>query len=381
MISAYPIEQIQNLKHQQKAKAWLKNEVISTAECQRIIEHYPCDLYRPKPAFRILFFIAAMISLQGIVGLLGLAFMQAMESMLYVAFWILGGFALVVNEFIFMSDKKHFRSGLLQGVYYSASIYILGGFGILFDDVNVPFFIVSALWFCLIAIRYMDRFALILSILSCNIAVFMIFQDIEGNAKFLVPFVLFGMNIGLYFILVNLAKLQKAEIWRDLIHLAKYITLIVAYLSLNLYVVQTAAISLLRYYDPLPFKWLFIICTLAIPMFYTVLGVRKKSRMFFRVGLVLLAIGIVSIKIFYSTGHTEFTLTAAGLILFGLSIYLIKKLKYPIQGFTSEKVEGKGSALMTVLMAAHAFDKGEHTPQEDVMGGGEFGGGGAGAEF
>jgi len=289
---------------------------------------------------------------------------------------------MVVNEFMFIKEKFHFRTGLVQGVYYSGLAYILGGVVYLIQDFSTPLTIIFTLLFLIISIRYLDRFALILSILFLNATIFLIFNSLDGNARFIVPFILALVNGGVYLIIKKVSEEESLKSWREMTKLVQYLALILAYLGLNLFVVQEGANNLLGLNGDVPFKWLFIFFTLVIPFIYLYFAVKNRNRMLLRTGMFTLALGIAAIKYYYSTGHHEITFTITGIILLAIAIYLIRKYKNPIDGITSEKVEGKGSALFAVLLAAQAEGQSElPKPDEGIMGGGQFGGGGGGSSF
>jgi uncharacterized membrane protein len=106
--------------------------------------------------------------------------------------------------------------------------------------------------------------------------------------------------------------------------------------------------------------------------------------MFLRIGLILIAAMILTIRYYYSIIPLEVAMTIFGSILLLLSYALIKFLKQPKFGFTYAELNKENNferLQIESLVIAETLGH-QTTPTETTkFGGGSFGGGGAGGEF
>jgi hypothetical protein len=138
--------------------------------------------------------------------------------------------------------------------------------------------------------------------------------------------------------------------------------------------------------EDIPFAFLFYAFTVLVPIGYLTHGILKKKILFIRIGVLLLFASVITYKIYYSSGHPEITLTIVGILITSVTIWLINKLKQPVNGFTREQLltqEGLNahteSIIISTTMGGNSND--QLIENDPGMGGGEFGGGGAGGEF
>ncbi|MDZ7647751.1 MAG: hypothetical protein U5K54_11535 [Cytophagales bacterium] len=100
--------------------------------------------------------------------------------------------------------------------------------------------------------------------------------------------------------------------------------------------------------------------------------------------LLVLALSVFTFKYYYSLGHTEITLTAAGIILVGIAILLMRYLKTIRAGFTRENLMASKWGAMNVEAILISQTMGGNQPgnvNTDTGGGGDSGGGGASTSF
>jgi uncharacterized membrane protein YgcG len=102
------------------------------------------------------------------------------------------------------------------------------------------------------------------------------------------------------------------------------------------------------------------------------------------VSLLVLAFSVFTFKYYYSLGHTEITLTGAGIILVGIAILLMRYLKTIRAGFTRENLMASKWGAMNVEALLISQTMGGNQPgniNTDTGGGGDSGGGGASTSF
>ena len=102
-----------------------------------------------------------------------------------------------------------------------------------------------------------------------------------------------------------------------------------------------------------------------------------------RTGLILIAIAAVTFKNYYHVLPIENTLVLIGLVTLGGSYWVIRYLKTPKYGFTSEELQqdtiAGGINVESLIIATSQLDAPQGT--ENRFGGGDFGGGGSSSSF
>ncbi len=165
--------------------------------------------------------------------------------------------------------------------------------------------------------------------------------------------------------------------------------LICFYAAGNYFVVREASVSMLgldlKEGESIPFGLLFWIFTIIIPIMYIVRGIQKKDAVLLRVGLLLVAAIIFTVRYYYHLMPAEIAMVLGGIIFIGIAWALIKYLETPKFGFT-HKDQNDGFFMVKLqvesLVIAQTFT-GPQLPTDTgtQFGGGTGGGGGASGEF
>ena len=160
------------------------------------------------------------------------------------------------------------------------------------------------------------------------------------------------------------------------------------YASGNYLVVRELSVNLLELSledgADIPFAYLFYFFTVIIPTAYLYFGIKNKDLVLLRVSLLALAFSVFTFKYYYSLGHTEITLTLAGVVLISMAILLMRYLKINRAGFTGEDILSNRWAEMNVEAFIISQTMGGNTSEssgKDFGGGGDSGGGGASTTF
>jgi len=77
-------------------------------------------------------------------------------------------------------------------------------------------------------------------------------------------------------------------------------------------------------------------------------GIRNKNAVLLRVSLIVIAASAFTFKYYFSLGHPEITLTAAGAVLLLVTIALMNYLKVSRGGFTRENLLSEKWGAMNV---------------------------------
>ena len=163
--------------------------------------------------------------------------------------------------------------------------------------------------------------------------------------------------------------------------------LICFYVVSNYYVVQETANSMFGSASGdkgnMPYGWLFWIFTTCTPLLYIICGIQKKNSILIRVGLLLIAAIVFTVRYYYSVMPVEAVMLLGGIILIVISYALTRYLAQPKKGFTSAEVNTrplKDTMNVEGLVIAETF-AGNNAESNTEFGRGSFGGGGASGDF
>ena len=249
------------------------------------------------------------------------------------------------------------------------------------DAVLVTCILVFA--FC--AIRFIDLLSTLAAWCCCSYYIFHLLYDGGGLFRQVIPFAMMALFSGVYRLTLKIKKRKENESWADCFLLTEAFSLLAIYAAGNYLVVRELSVSMMDLHladgEDIPFAWLFYFFTAAIPIAYLYFGIKKKSIVLIRVSLVVVACAVFTFKYYFSIGYHEVTLTVAGIILIGLSLWLIRYLKTPRNGYTSENIlsEKWGDANLSAFVISQTLGGNQTT--EQVERGGSFGGGGSTDSF
>jgi uncharacterized membrane protein YgcG len=380
MISAYTIEQISALRHQLKARKWLKAGLVNQDQHDLIVEAYPSNLYRVKLAMAVLLFLGGTVGVIGLQLTIAMSFLNDLEDMLGFPTLIMGLLVLVFAEWLLIREQCHYRTGLLQAVYLHGLQLLIASSAYFFDDNEIIVVLIALTLSLLASLRYMDRFALASAFLCFGVFVFQLFDSFDGMMVYFVPVFLALCYGAAAFWLDRLSKSGEHWMYRDLINAGKLYSLILMYVSVNVLVVSSGGNWLMNLDGQLPFAWLFITLTVLLPatMFY--FGWKDRDRILLNIGGIGVALSVLSIKLYFEMPTNEFVMAFVGVLLVAAAILLIRHFSSARNGISSASGQGQSTPILKVLEAAQAFQQGEK-PNTDTFGGGDFGGGGAEGKF
>lgn len=388
MKSAYNQLWVYNLAVLKEAKRWAKHHFITQDQLTLIEEAYKVPFYHPNVIIRLLLFVAALIAISGVTGLLGLMVAQAGQMGISTLCVLYGISSFVVLEKMFIA-KNHYKSGVTEAILYHSCGFSVGGVAGLSDfDSTQLILLVCLLVFTFAAIRYLDLITTALAIASLAAIVFYNCFEAGGIFKQVIPFVFILIFSAIYFTTKKLQRQVKLNAWHYNLLIAETISLLLVYISGNYLVVRELSVNLmdlsLEGGADIPFAYLFYFFTIIIPLSFLYFGIKRKDIVLLRVSLIVLAFSVFTFKYYYSLGHPEITLTAAGIILVGIAISLMRYLKKIRAGFTRENLMASKWGAMNVEAMLISQTMGGNQPGNittDTGGGGDSGGGGASTSF
>jgi hypothetical protein len=389
---------LDNLSNRRASLLWLKKGLISADESKAIEVKHPTE-YKPQGFFaRIGMFIFATIIVLSSFGLL-LLISEPRSGIGFACECILISIGCYGFTEHFVKSKNHFRSGIVDaGLYLSLFgfctaliIFINESKGD--SDIDPLIYVTAVTPFVLIsAIRFTDAFlALIVYCLAIIMNALLVLK-LGTFGKVILPFECMVFSGAAYYWVEQQQPKRHLRYWDNCLWMLELASIISLYLAGNYMVVRKLSEALLGTEigvgEDIHFAFLFYIYTIAVPLAYIWIGLKKKNRLFIRLGVLLVAAGVLSIKYYHSVLPIETALILSGTLLVVVSWLSIRYLKTPRHGITSatDDETSKLDRISNIAFAAELVTQNQQqapsAPNNDVnFGGGQFGGGGAGADY
>ncbi|MBS1558210.1 MAG: hypothetical protein JST69_05725 [Bacteroidetes bacterium] len=385
MKSVYNANWLHNLTLVKEANRWRKQGWITHEQFDKISSAYSSSFYHPNFFIRLVLFVATLIALSGITGLLGLAFVNTGRIVISVLCIFYGVISWFILETVFVHAQRHYKSGVNEALLYHSAGFIIGGIAGL---VNANLYVVLAacvLVFAWAALRFIDLISTVAAWGCLGFFIFYLLYNTGEEARLIIPFIMILLFSGFYFLILKLQEKKGNEEWKNCFTLSETFCLLTIYAAGNYFVVRELSISLmslsLQEGEDIPLAWLFYFLTITLPLIYLYFGIQKKNIVLIRVSLVVLACAVFTFKYYFSLGHYEITLTSAGIILLGIAGWLYRYLKTPRHGYTAENIlsEKWGSSHISAFIISQTM--GGNKAPESAEDGGSFGGGGSTDRF
>jgi hypothetical protein len=203
--------------------------------------------------------------------------------------------------------------------------------------------------------------------------------------KALLPFILMILSVGVYYWLRRFEQQSRAFYWQTAIAWTQTVALIMIYVSGNYYVVRQANATLNGLPDPAPeiaFAPVFWGLTFLIPAFYLYFGFRERRLTLLILGLLGVLAAGSTVRMYHSVLPLEWVLVLGGTLVVLCAGWVIKLLKTPRFGFSHDPEEVSANRLGLEAVLLSQLTKNVQSADHDVqLGGGDFGGGGAGEKY
>lgn len=389
MKSAYNESLVYNLEVIKETKRWFNHKLINASQFEAIKEAYKTPLYHPNSIIRVLLFIAALLALSGVTGMLTLAtipIMEAAEESIYILLFLYGIVCFVFVERIFIK-KNHFKSGVTEAIIYCACLFTISGLALVMDGNEHTLWASCLVVFVFAAIRYADLICTVGAMASFGGFIFTILYSIGGLLQSLIPFAFIVIFIFVFFLARKLKSKPSKKLWYNNLLVVECLSLLFVYAGGNYLVVRELSVEMMgldvQEGEDIPFAFLFYGFTVMIPICYLYFGIRNKDLVLLRLSLFFIAFSAFTFKYYYSLGHPEISLTIAGLLLLMVAILLLNYLKVMRNGFTRENILSSrwANANVEAFVISQTMGGNQQPDVGDVPGGGGFGGGGASTDF
>lgn len=389
MNSAFNATRLYNLFVVKETKLWCKAGLIDKDQLAAIHEHYQAPFYHPNFIIRILLFVATVLALFGITGLLALMIADTGEIAISTGCLLYGISSFVFLEVVFINNNHHYKSGVTEAVLYHACGFTIGGVAGL-TDFNAHAMLWSGLFVLTFAgFRYLDLLCTLAAVGAFAGVLFFEFYSAGDAVQQLIPFVFMAAFSPLYFVAKKLKMNSNYREWYYNIIVVEALSLLFVYAAGNYFVVRELSTNLMELRvgsdEDIPLAFIFYILTVLIPVTYLYVGIKNKDIILLRVSLGVIAFSVFTFKYYYGFGHPEITLTIAGALLIGVSLWLLNYLKVIRHGFTRENhlAEKWGDLNVQAFIMSQTLGGNEvgAAPASFKGEGGSFGGGGASGDF
>lgn len=381
---AYNKTWLDNAIVQEEVKQAFRRECITPEEKARIEAAYPVGFYTPNVYIRAGLLLLTVFIVYLFFCLLVMIF--GIDRQWRILTTVLAFIVYCALEFL-VRATKHYRSGVDQGLLWtsvgllSAVILSLSGSSAWQEYLLI---FVIALYATL---RFADTIMAAVAILALLSGILYACTSMEDTGRLIAPLLIMSVS----FLLYQLARRsRKSERWRHYAHccaFAEITTLITLYLAGNYLAVEELG-NAIFYSSPLepaqsiPAGWLIWVCTAIIPLIYVYSGIRKKDVILLRIGLLATAASIYTVLHYYSVMPPETVMTLSGIILIIGSWAVIRYLRTPKHGFTSQAEDTTNllenlPVASIVLSEVQPHSVATQQGTDVKFGGGTGGGGGA----
>ena len=386
---AYNTEWLENLLLQDELEAAASENDINEEEKRTAFKAYPVGFYSPNFFIRIGLAVLTIIIVAFSFGLVSLLVLSNANEKTFGAISIFFGVLCYGILELMVQQKNHYHSGVDDALLCMAGICFIGGINLIGDiSISSNCLLTFILAFYLLS-RFANALMAIVSVGAFLLLVFFTYIKLGYVAKATAPFLLLLLAAGIYFFATYLSNKIAFSLYKRTLVFVAITALVCGYAAINYFVVNQTANSLFGFTiparQPLVFAWLFWVLTILLPFVYIFRGVQKKDAIILRVGLILIAAIVFTIRNYYTFLPIEMMLFIGGLIILIVSFGLIKYLEPPKFGFTSTAPTNPntiGNINIEALIITETFSGTQQPKSNDTnFGGGSFGGGGATGDF
>ncbi|MFN4146094.1 MAG: hypothetical protein ACK4GN_09750 [Runella sp.] len=374
---------LRNEYAQQLAKRWYSEGLLNDAQLAEIYQTHAAIPSNPNLFIKICLFLFGCICFSfgaGFAALfLGVGF--SVVSLVYA-----GGVLFLLRNII-KERKLHFN-GVDNALLYGVVAATLPAIFEVYELLNLDQPWVGGLLFlpvlCWVAYSFGEPVVAV-GVLLCGLFVVASLLILHPLGRALLPFALMICAGVVYFVLRPLSRQIRYFYWQWAIEWVQVAALVLLYLAGNYGFVREANAQLNNLPSPAPqitFAPLFWGLTFAVPLVYFYWGVRWRSRVLLLLAMVGLGASVATLYQYTLFLPLEWLLLVGGGVIVCFCIWLIRRLKTPRLGFACipEAISHERAFLQTIALSQAAQQTQLNTP-DFKMGGGDFGGAGAGNDY
>ncbi|TGE23747.1 hypothetical protein E5K00_00605 [Hymenobacter aquaticus] len=403
---AYNEQGIFNRLVQDTARRWAKTGLLTPEQAESVRQAFPTDFYEPHLFVKVALFLFTCFAVSGVSGVVFLFVSQGASGGSHSWEWrlLLGCMLCGVGTFVLLetliTSNHLYRSGVDNALLYCGLGYA-GATLLSFYSLALPNFVDpeillgrGVLWLYLLpllvlvvlaAIRYADPVLGAVSFfLYLGIVVTLLLPSALGKA--LLPFGLMLACALAYQVVQWLTRRPDYLYYRTCVRTVKVLALACFYLAGNYLVVREVNALLLGLPNSvqISFAPLFYLFTVAIPLLYLYLGLRRADRIFLHTGLLALAFSLFTYRFYRSVLPPEWALTLGGAVLIVVAGWAMRYLRPARHGLTAEPADSPGLSILNLesVVMSHVAANTMQAPEPGFQfGGGSSGGGGAEGKY
>lgn len=382
---AYNTQWLDALAVKTQSRKWHNSGLLSLTQLQEIEANFQAGFYTPNIFVRIGLGIFCWILVSSILGLLSMTLFDSSTGAagglcLFFSLGILAALEYLIRK------NSYYKAGIDDALLYMALSMAIAGISLLFSSLfeknEIFYFLLALPLLVAAAVRYADTVATTLAFVCLVAIVFMLLKESSLLAR-LIPLACMLVSAGIYYGIWQQKSRYDFRFWSDCLLVLEACCLLLFYVSGNYFVVDELGEELIPGFH-IPFKSIFWIFTAATPLVYIYFGLLKHNRLLLRIGLLIIALSVLTFKSYFSLGHHEVTLTIAGFLLVIIAYFSIRYLKNNKSPFTyaeDKTDETVAYNQLEALLIAQTSGAPAAPEKQMDFGGGRFGGGGAGGNF
>ncbi len=385
-MQAYNKTDLYNNYVKAQAAEALQTSCINNETYNKIQQAYPSKLYTPNYFIRIALGLLTVVAVIFSGLLMWLVSSASNDASIKTLLILLAIICYIVLELL-VKSKQFYNAGVDNVLMCMVIIFTISAFFI--SDFHTPWLIISSVTFIIalgLTIRFTDAFMAMLAYCCLFAFCFLLYLKGGNIAKATAPLTMMIVSALIYFGAKKFIS-SKNFMYQLCFKAVTALTLVTFYLSGNYFIVKELSNQMfhlqLSLKNPIPLGWLFWIFTFTIPPMYIIYGIIKKDFLVMKTGLGLIAATIFTVKYYYTVLPAEMEMLIAGILLIAVSYALIKYLKTPKYGFTSDNIypSKKDRLNLEALVIAETFNSKPAPESQGLYLGGSGGGGGATGEF
>ena len=381
------VQEISKLENQiliDEAHSLYKAKFITEQQYNEIKKQLPTPKKQKNILLRIGFAILGIFLYSSICGFISLLGFTFIDDSFEVFLFIFAAIGFIGAEFF--GQQNYLEQGLDDSFLIGAQLLLAGAIGVITNGYELPIAVVATLISLITYLRYINRVSILIFCVASTATISFGMFEMGILGKSILPFVLMVYAVAIYFICKKNTETVKFPFYHNGILLMTYFAVLLFYFSGNYLVVRELSVELLGSEiapnSDISFAWFFYAFTFIVPISYMFYGLKLSDRGLLWIGFLTFVFSLYTIDFYFLEVPAELYLILAGMLLFVIAYFSIKRLKDKKQGITflPDRFMNSSDFLHTeALILTSQFGLKPETSIDSPMefGGGGFSGGGS----
>ena len=381
------VQEISKLENQiliDEAHSLYKAKFITEQQYNEIKKQLPTPKKQKNILLRIGFAILGIFLYSSICGFISLLGFTFIDDSFEVFLFIFAAIGFIGAEFF--GQQNYLEQGLDDSFLIGAQLLLAGAIGVITNGYELPIAVVATLISLITYLRYINRVSILIFCVASTATISFGMFEMGILGKSILPFVLMVYAVAIYFICKKNTETVKFPFYHNGNLLMTYFAVLLFYFSGNYLVVRELSVELLGSEiapnSDISFAWFFYAFTFIVPISYMFYGLKLSDRGLLWIGFLTFVFSLYTIDFYFLEVPAELYLILAGMLLFVIAYFSIKRLKDKKQGITflPDRFMNSSDFLHTeALILTSQFGLKPETTIDSPMefGGGGFSGGGS----